>query len=124
MTVHHNRLAPFKEDHDVDEKVEIQEVPNLTSVNQDLLALPDNYSMIHIISARIKCQLPATGKALKVQDASRYFVYLVTKDIAHNQPNYQDLWEILHMHESNVQKLSMPKLECRQLEWRVARNMV
>ncbi|XP_050519398.1 uncharacterized protein LOC126893360 [Diabrotica virgifera virgifera] len=172
MIVHHNRLAPYEGDHDVDEEVEVNQIrgiPDLTfeefmgayggtgkarhgvttEEKRDLLALPDDYSLAHTIPASIKdarglasafrrkfgrvaelqCQLPAPGKALKLQDASRYLFYLVTKDTVRDQPTYQDVWDALiqlreHVLESDVQKLAIPKLECSQLDWRVVRNMV
>uniref|UniRef100_A0A6P7H7A6 ADP-ribose glycohydrolase OARD1-like n=1 Tax=Diabrotica virgifera virgifera TaxID=50390 RepID=A0A6P7H7A6_DIAVI len=117
--------------------------------NRDLLTLSDDYSLAHTMPASIKdsrdlsyafgrkfglvaklqCQLPAPGKSLKLQDTSRYLFYLVTKDIVQYQPTYQDVWDALfqlreHVLESDVQKLAMQKLECRQLDWRIVRNMV
>uniref|UniRef100_A0A6P7G609 Uncharacterized protein LOC114338090 n=1 Tax=Diabrotica virgifera virgifera TaxID=50390 RepID=A0A6P7G609_DIAVI len=70
MIVHHNRLAPYEGDHDVDEEVEVnqvREIPDLTfeefmgayggtgkarhgvttEEKRDLLALSDDYSLAH-----------------------------------------------------------------------------
>uniref|UniRef100_A0A6P7GGG4 Uncharacterized protein LOC114337827 n=1 Tax=Diabrotica virgifera virgifera TaxID=50390 RepID=A0A6P7GGG4_DIAVI len=77
MIVHHNLLAPYEGDHDVDEEVEVnqvREIPDLTfeefmgayggtgkarhgvtiEEKRDLLALPDDYSLAHTIPASIK----------------------------------------------------------------------
>uniref|UniRef100_A0A6P7GW68 Uncharacterized protein LOC114343649 n=1 Tax=Diabrotica virgifera virgifera TaxID=50390 RepID=A0A6P7GW68_DIAVI len=37
------------------------------------------------------CQLPAPGKAFKLQDAPQYLFYLLIKDISYDQPSYQDV---------------------------------
>uniref|UniRef100_A0A6P7GD15 ADP-ribose glycohydrolase OARD1-like n=1 Tax=Diabrotica virgifera virgifera TaxID=50390 RepID=A0A6P7GD15_DIAVI len=105
-----------------------------TEKKRDLLALPDDHSLAHTIPASIRdaqglasafrrkfgrvaelqCQLPAPDKTLKLQDASCYLFYLVTKDTVHEQPTYQDVWDALIqlrelVLESDVQKLVMPK---------------
>lgn len=169
--VHQNRLAPFEGDHDEEneEVNQLREKPDLefeefmgayggtgkarygvtTERQQDLFALPEDYSLAHNTSARIsdahglssifrkrfgrltelQDQLPTPGRSLKLQDGSRYLFYLITKNVFQDHSTYHDVWEALlslreHVLESTVQKLAMPRIECNQLKWRIIRNMV
>lgn len=66
----------------------------------------------------IKGQFPTRGSTIKLQDKSRYHFYPITK---RNSLIIMMVWEVLlylrvHVLESKVQKLAIPKIECNQLD--------
>lgn len=119
--------------------------------HQDLLLLPEEYSLASCISSQLgrpagladviqrrfghcailRSRVPAPGEVLGVEDGNRFVFYLVTRGPTDQPADYRMLWEVLHrlreeVLAKNIQKLAMPKLECRRghLDWRIVRSMV
>lgn len=172
IVVHSDRLAPFAGDHDKGVRIQrLQDEENSTfedfmrkfggtgrarygivrEVEQDILQLPEEYSLVHSTSANfdiphglakifrdkygreedLKGRQPAVGSVLKLQDGQRVLFYLMTRRTFHQRPSYETLWNTLkqlkeQVLELNLSKLAMPKMDCSRngLNWRTIRNMV
>ncbi|XP_045482836.1 uncharacterized protein LOC123686668 [Harmonia axyridis] len=118
---------------------------------RDLFLVPGDYSLAHCVAQDLRMsrgiavvfrkkfgrvselvrQKPQLGKALKLFDRQRFLFYLITKELSHKKPSYQELWRTLlslreEIMKHNVKKLAIPKLGCSldQLNWRIVRNML
>ncbi|XP_050503035.1 ADP-ribose glycohydrolase OARD1-like [Diabrotica virgifera virgifera] len=102
-----------------------------TKVQQDLFSVPENVSLAHCVTQDVEMtkgissvlnrnfglldeQQPKVGRVLRLEDGSRYLLYILTRKSYTDRPSYENIWRAL----TNLKKI-VCNYDITNLAWKI-----